>query len=77
MSRDLSPAEFHICRIVFAFLAIMVFAFLVFNAIDFLFKSPLPMRTVQIQPGTTRSITPKSPKQPSHSLRVAPQKEYT
>jgi hypothetical protein len=79
MSRDLSPAEFRICRMVFAFLAIMVFAFLVFDAIDFLFSlfSPAPpVRTVQMQPGTTRSTTPHSPAKPlSHSSPLVPQKQ--
>jgi hypothetical protein len=79
MSRDLSPAEFRICRMVFAFLAIMVFAFLVFDAIDFLFSlfTPAPpVRTVQMQPGTTRSMTPHSPAKPlSHSSPLVPQKE--
>jgi hypothetical protein len=79
MSRDLSPTEFRICRMVFAFLAIMVFAFLVSNAIDFLFSlfTPVPpVRTVQMQPGTTRSTTPHSPAKPlSHSSPHVPQKE--
>jgi hypothetical protein len=73
MSRDLSPAELHICRMVVAFLAIMVFAFLVFNAIDFLFSPAPPVRTVQRQPGTTRS-TP-NPKQANRSSPLVPQKE--
>jgi hypothetical protein len=74
MSRDLSAAEFRICRMVFAFLAIMVLAFFVFNAIDSLFDPSPPVRMVQIQPDITNS-TGRNPKQPSQSSRLIVQKE--
>ena len=74
MSRDLSPAELHICRMVSAFLAITVLAFLVFNVIDSLFNSSPPVRMVQIRPDFTNS-TGRKPQQPSQSSPLIVQKE--
>jgi hypothetical protein len=66
MSRDLGPTELRVCRMVFAFLAAMVFAFLVFNAIESLSKPSPPVRKTQVQPVITIS-TGGHPKQPSQS----------
>lgn len=74
MSKDLSAAELRICRMVVAFLAIMVLAFFVFNVIDSLFDPSPPVRMVQIQPDITNS-TGRNPKQPSQSSRFIVQKE--
>jgi hypothetical protein len=74
VSRDLSAAELRICRMVFAFLAIMVLAFFVFNVIDSLFDPSPPVRIVQIQPDITNS-TDRNSKQPSQSSRLIVQKE--
>jgi hypothetical protein len=54
MSRGLSRAERRICQMVAAFLAIMVFAYFVFNVIDSLFDSPRA-RIVQARQDITSS----------------------
>jgi hypothetical protein len=76
MSRDLSPAELCVCRIVFGFLAVMVFGFLVLKGIDSLFDHRSgPVSKVEVQPDTRTSIVrnPKYPK-PSENLDPQPQK---
>jgi len=55
MSRSLSRAELRICQTVAAFLAIMVFAFLVFNVIDSLLGPSPPARIAQARPDITGS----------------------
>jgi hypothetical protein len=55
MPRELGPIELRICRIVFAFLAAMVFAFLLLSAIESLFNLSPPVREVQIQPDIKNS----------------------
>jgi hypothetical protein len=55
MSRSLSRAELRICQMVSAFLAVMVFAFFVFNVIDSLFDPSPPARIVQAQQDITSS----------------------
>jgi hypothetical protein len=66
MSRDLGATELRVCRMVFAFLAITVFAFLLLNAIESL-SNPSPLvRKVQVQPDITNS-TGRHPKQSSQS----------
>jgi hypothetical protein len=49
MSTDLSQVELRICRMVFIGLAIMVFAFVVFKAIDAPFGVSPPSTTIQMQ----------------------------
>jgi hypothetical protein len=68
MSRDLGPAERRVCRMVFAFLAVMILGFLVLNAIEFLFDSLPPVWKVVVHPDTRNSLgpDPKYPNQPSH-----------
>ena len=55
MSRSLSRAELRICQTVAAFLAIMVFAFFVFNVIDSLFGPSPPARVAQAWPDIATS----------------------
>jgi hypothetical protein len=66
MSRDLGPTELRVCRMVFAFLGVMVFAFLLFTAIESLSNPSPPVRKVQIQPDITNA-TDRNPKQPRQS----------
>src|SRR5271166_2012645 len=72
MSRDLSPTELRICRTVFASLAITVFAFLVFNAIDSLFNSATPVKMTRIRPNT--NSTDRNSTQGSQSSLLIVQK---
>ena len=66
MSRDLGPTELRVCRWVLAFLGVMVFAFLLLNAIGSL-SNPSPlMSKAQIQPDITNA-TDRNPKQSSQS----------
>ena len=55
MSRSLSRAELRICQTVAAFLAILVFAFFVFNVIDSLFDPSPPARIAHVRPDITTS----------------------
>jgi hypothetical protein len=66
MSRDLGSTELCVCRIVFALLVVLVFAFFLLNAIESLSISPPPVRTVQVQ-REVRNFTGRNPKQPSQS----------
>jgi hypothetical protein len=66
MSRDLGPAELRVCRWVLAFLGVMVFAFLLLNAIGSLSNPSPPVREAQMQPDIT-SATGRKPKQSSQS----------
>src|SRR5712692_222520 len=66
MSRDLGPTELRVCRMVFAFLAVMVFAFLLLNAIESLSNPSPPVRKVQVQPDITNP-NGRHPKQSSQS----------
>jgi hypothetical protein len=50
MSRELRPVEIRVCRIVFALLGIIVLAFVVLSAIDFLFGPWPRARNVQSRP---------------------------
>jgi hypothetical protein len=63
MSRDLGPTELRVCRIVFALLVVLVFAFFLLNAIESLSISPPPVRTVQVQRDLP-NFTGRNPKKP-------------
>ena len=55
MSRELGPIELRVCRAVFAFLAVMVVAFLLLTAIESLFDLPASMNQAQTHPEITGS----------------------
>src|SRR4051812_18096427 len=66
MSRDLGPTELRICRWGFAFLAVIVFAFLLLTAIESLSNSSPATKKVEVQSDITSS-TGRSPKQSTQS----------
>jgi hypothetical protein len=66
MSRDLGPTELRVCRWVLAFLGVMVFAFLLLNAIGSLSNPSSLLRKAQIQPDIAHA-TGRNPKQSSQS----------
>jgi hypothetical protein len=66
MSKDLSPTELRVCRLGFAFLAVIVFAFLLLNAIEPLSNPSPTMRKAEVQSDITNS-TGRSPKQSTQS----------
>src|SRR3954470_1750796 len=65
MSRGLSSTERRVCRIVFASLGAMFFAFLLLNVIE---SSSTPAPANKVQPGTAN--TSSHPKQAIQSSRV-------
>ena len=66
MSRDLGPNELRVCRMVFAFLGVMVVAFLLLTAIASLSNPSPPVRKVQIQADITNA-TGRNPTRASQS----------
>jgi hypothetical protein len=72
MSRELSPAERRVCRIVFAILTVTVVAFLLLSAIDYLLHPPRRARTADNQPDITSSVRARQPPSPSSPLLQAP-----
>jgi hypothetical protein len=66
MSRDLGPTELRVCRWGFAFLAVIVFGFLLLNAIESLSNSSLATKKVEVQ-SDIKSSTGRSPKQSTQS----------
>jgi hypothetical protein len=71
MSRDLRPAEGRVCRLIFAFLAVMISSFLVLNAIESLFGRSAPMWNASVQPDAGNSLgsDPKAANQSAHFKR--------
>jgi hypothetical protein len=76
MSRDLSPAELCVCRIVFGFLAVMIFSFLLLKTIEPLFDlRARPVSKVEVPDVRTSVVrNPKHPNPPSQNLDAQPQK---
>jgi len=75
MSRDLSPAELCVCRIVFGFLAVMIFSFLVLKAIESLFDlRSRPVSKVEPDIRTSVAHNPTYPNPPLQNFDAQPQK---
>ena len=67
MSKVLRPAELCVCRMVFRFLAVMIFGFIVLNAVTSLFDhQSRPVSKVEVQPDI-RTSSARNPKYPSPS----------
>jgi hypothetical protein len=73
MSKDLRPAELFVCRMVFRFLAVMIFGFLLLTAVQSLFdQRSRPVSKVKVQPDSGNFIahnseypSPSSPPRPN------------
>ena len=66
MSRELGPIELRVCRAVFAFLAVMVAAFLLLTAVESLFDPPASVNRAQTHQEITSSDG-RNVEQPSQS----------